>query len=216
MIEQDQVIAKGAEAIVYSGSFLGVPAVLKQRFPKKYRLPQIDNEIRLQRMRAEARIMTECWKIGIHVPALLGININNMMLFIEKLEGIILYNLLNSSSQTQLKQIFKLVGNQIGILHKNNIIHGDLTVFNIIISNKEDPWLIDFGLAQISSELEKKADDLLTFQSTLKAVYIQYNVLLEAFRAGYLENYQNSTKIFDQMKKIQSRARYIAREDRLE
>ena len=216
MMNQNQIIAKGAEATIYSGSFLEIPVVLKRRYPKKYRLSQIDREIRIQRMRAEARIMTQSWKIGVRVPALLGIDINNMTLIIEKIHGAILFDLLNSDSLPKLKQIFNQVGNQIGILHKNNIIHGDLTVFNIIITSQNIPWLIDFGLAQISIELEKKADDLLTFHNTLKAVHSEYQELLDTLEEGYLDKYKKGRKTFDHMQKIQSRARYIAREDRLE
>lgn len=216
IIKQTDFIAKGAEAIIYRGSFLQTPIILKHRIPKTYRLPQIDQMIRLKRLRAEARIMTEAWKIGIRVPILLGIDSDNYILLIEEIQGEILFSLMNSIPLTQLKLIFEGIGQQVGLLHENDIIHGDLTVFNIIIRMEDTPWLIDFGLGQVSTEIEKKADDLLTFYSTLKAITPYYQVLIEVFQLGYFKAFEKGRKTFEHMKKIQSRARYIAREERLE
>lgn len=215
-IVQKKVLAKGAEAVIYRGLFLETPIILKHRLPKPYRLPQIDQTIRLHRLRAEARIMTEAWKIGARVPVLFGIDSGNYTLLIEEIQGEILFSLMNSTSLTILKSIFEGVGQQVGLLHKHDIIHGDLTVFNVIIRMKSTPWLIDFGLGQISIEIEKKADDLLTFYSTLKAISHEYKALFEVFQLGYFSVYRKGRKTFEHMKKIQSRARYIAREDRLE
>ncbi len=216
MIQQKDILAKGAEAIIYRGSFLQTPIILKHRLPKIYRLPQIDKTIRLQRLRAEARIMVLAWKIGARVPFLLGIDFDNRTLLIEEIQGEILFALINTAPLTKLKSIFKDIGLEIGLLHKNNITHGDLTVFNIVINKENNPWLIDFGLGQISVEIEKKADDLLTFYSTLKAISSEFRDLFKLFLLGYFRTYKKGKKTFEHMKKIQSRARYIAREDRLE
>ena len=115
----------------------------------------------------------------------------------------------------ELLSIFSELGNQIGILHSNEIIHGDLTVFNVIVNSQKKTCIIDFGLAKISVELEAKADDLLTFYSTLKAINLEFQNLFESFLQGYLKVYSEGKKTYQQMKKIQSRARYIAREERL-
>ncbi|MFX1286156.1 MAG: KEOPS complex kinase/ATPase Bud32 [Promethearchaeota archaeon] len=216
MIKQDKILAKGAEAIIYRGSFLQTPIVLKHRLPKIYRLPQIDNAIRLQRLRAEARIMVSAWKIGARVPVLLGIDFGNRTLLIEEIQGEILFFLMNTAPLIELKSIFKAIGQQVGLLHKNDITHGDLTVFNIVINKHNEPWLIDFGLSHVSMEIEKKADDLLTFYSTLKAISSDFQNLFDLFKLGYIEISKKGRKTFEHMKKIQSRARYIARENRLE
>ncbi|MFX0014566.1 MAG: KEOPS complex kinase/ATPase Bud32 [Promethearchaeota archaeon] len=216
IIVQREILAKGAEATIYRGEFLQIPVILKHRLPKTYRLSQIDQTIRIHRLRAEARIMIEAWKIGVKVPVLYGIDSMNYTLIIEEIEGIILYILMSSTPLTNLKPIFEELGEQIGLLHRNDIIHGDLTVFNVIIKQENKSWLIDFGLGQISDEIEKKADDLLTFYSTLKAITANHLVLFEVFQLGYFKVYEKGRKTIEHMKKIQSRARYIAREDRLE
>jgi Kae1-associated kinase Bud32 len=216
IFNQKEIMAKGAEAIVSRGIFLEAPVIVKHRAPKTYRLSQIDQTIRLQRLRGEARTMTLAWKLGVRVPALLGIDQKNRTLIIEELQGATLFSLMNLTSLNILQQIFQDLGRQVGLLHKNDIIHGDLTVFNVIILKENNPWLIDFGLGQISVEIEKKADDLLTFHSTLKAIHTEYQQLFREFKSGYSKTYELNKKIFEQMKKIQSRARYIAREERLE
>jgi len=209
-------IEKGAEATIFRGFFLNSPAILKRRYPKEYRLPQIDQTIRTQRLKAEARIMTLAWKIGARIPALLGIDFHNRILIIEELYGVTLFSMLTSTTFTELETFFDEVGQQIGLLHRNDIIHGDLTVFNVVVDvEKRLPYLIDFGLSQISSEIEKKGDDALTFYNTLKAISSQYKDLFESFQTGYLKVHEEGSNTFELMRKIQSRARYIARDERL-
>ncbi|MFW9905668.1 MAG: KEOPS complex kinase/ATPase Bud32 [Candidatus Thorarchaeota archaeon] len=215
-IIQKELLAKGAEAVIYEGSFFQTPIILKHRLPKPYRLPEIDQTIRLHRLRVEARLLTEAWKNGARVPVLYGIDTGNFALLIEKIQGEILFSLMNSTKIPILKSIFEGIGEQVGLLHENDIIHGDLTVFNVIIKKENSSWFIDFGLGQISNELEKKADDLLTFYSTLKAISPNYKILFDEFQLGYIKVCKKGRKTFEHMKKIQSRARYIAREDRLE
>ena len=208
-------LAKGAEAIISSGTFLDLPIIIKHRVPKLYRHSKIDSMIRLHRIRAEAKIMTYAWKIGVNVPSLFGIDIQNYSLFIESVQGDLLYEILKNTSMKELLSIFSELGSQIGILHTNDIIHGDLTVFNVIVNSQKKTCIIDFGLAKISVELEAQADDLLTFYSTLKAINLEFQNLFESFLQGYLKVYSEGKKTYQQMKKIQSRARYIAREERL-
>jgi tRNA A-37 threonylcarbamoyl transferase component Bud32 len=50
----------------------------------------------------------------------------------------------------------------------------------------------------------------------LKAISPDYEVLFEVFKLGYISVCKKGRKTFEHMKKIQSRARYFAREDRLE
>ncbi|UCE13615.1 MAG: Kae1-associated serine/threonine protein kinase [Candidatus Heimdallarchaeota archaeon] len=216
MIVQGDFLVKGAEASIYTGFFLQSSVIIKQRLPKTYRMQQLDQTIRLQRLRAEARIMTSAWKIGIQVPVLLGINIDDQSLLIEEIPGELLFTVMSSTTRIALETIFESVGQQVGLLHENDLIHGDLTVFNIIIGENNTPWLIDFGLGQVSVEMERKADDLLTFYNTLKAISSDFQVLFEAFQVGYNKEYSKGRKTIEHTKKIQSRARYILPEERLE
>ena len=213
---QAEKIAKGAEAVIFKGTFLQSPIAIKHRLPKSYRHPDIDNRIRLHRLRSEAKVMTNARKIGVSVPSLFGVDIEDHILIIESLKGKLLFEEMNSLPIDKLDPIFVNLGHQIGLLHSNDIIHGDLTVFNVLIQLEDKPSIIDFGLGKISNELEAKADDLLTFYSTLKAIQPASNILFNTFLEGYLSVYPEGKNTYEQMKKIRSRARYIAREDRLE
>ncbi len=211
----NEELTKGAEAIVSRGTFLELPIIIKHRVPKLYRHSKIDSMIMLHRIRAEAKIMTNAWKIGVNVPSLIGIDIQNYSLFIELIQGELLFEVLKTAPMKELLLIFSQLGNQIGLLHSNDIIHGDLTVFNVILKAQKKPCIIDFGLAKISVDLEAKADDLLTFYSTMKAIHLEFQNLFDSFFQGYLNVHAEGKKTYQQMKKIQSRARYIAREERL-
>ena len=211
----NKAITKGAEAIISSGTFLDLPIIIKKRVPKLYRHSKIDSTIRLHRLRSEAKIMSLAWKIGVNVPSLVGIDIQSYSLIIEVIEGKLLFEVLKTTPMKGLQEVFTKIGKQVGILRSNEIIHGDLTVFNVIIPKKKEICIIDFGLAKISVELEAKADDLLTFYSTLKAIHLEFQILFDCFLQGYLSTNSEGEKTYQQMKKIQSRARYIAREERL-
>ncbi|WP_455463547.1 KEOPS complex kinase/ATPase Bud32 [Candidatus Hodarchaeum mangrovi] len=216
MIFNNNKIAKGAEAIIFSGKYLDYSVIIKHRLPKKYRIPEIDNIIRMQRLRAEARITAFAWKIGGQVPTIFALDPFKNLLIMEKIDGKLLFKSLSFEDQTLKQNLFYKTGNQIGLLHQNEIIHGDLTVFNVIITPSEKTFIIDFGLAQISNEVEKKAEDLLTFRNTLKAISKDYKKLFQSFRKGYLDIYREGKNALEHMKKIESRARYIAREERYE
>ena len=213
---QGEKIAKGAEAVIFRGTFLQNSIAVKQRLPKTYRHPEIDKRIRIHRLRSEAKVMTSARKIGVSVPSLMGVDINNHILILESLSGELLFEKMETLTTEKLQPIFSNLGQQIGLLHSNDIIHGDLTVFNVLVQLGNKPSIIDFGLGKISNELEAKADDILTFYSTLKAIQPAAKILFNTFLEGYLGVYPEGKNTYEQMKKIQSRARYVAREDRLE
>ena len=107
-LSKNEEIAKGAEAIISKGEFLDITIIIKHRAPKLYRHKKIDSLIRLHRTRAEAKIMTQAWKIGINVPSLLGIDIQNYSLFIESIDGELLYSILEIEGK---KDLLSIMGN---------------------------------------------------------------------------------------------------------
>ncbi|CAM9694504.1 unnamed protein product, partial [Choristocarpus tenellus] len=44
-----EMLSQGAEARVYATSFCGRPAVIKERFPKSYRHPLLDEKLTTRR-----------------------------------------------------------------------------------------------------------------------------------------------------------------------
>ena len=51
---------QGAEARIYRGKYLGVDAVVKERFSKAYRLPVLDKKITTKRLNTVRAIHTFC------------------------------------------------------------------------------------------------------------------------------------------------------------
>jgi len=103
------------------------------------------------------------------------------------------------------------VGRSIAKLHKENIIHGDLTTSNFIVMKNNILVLIDFGLSFSSQRLEDKAVDLHLMKEALTSAHSKvadevFNKMLE----GYSEVV--GTKIVkDLLKKvreIERRGRY--------
>merc|ERR1712013_741383 len=61
---------QGAEARLFVTTFLGQRAVVKERFSKKYRHPELDLKLTSDRHKAEARALLKCKQIGVPCPTL--------------------------------------------------------------------------------------------------------------------------------------------------
>lgn len=63
-MEGFQLIGQGAEARLYSGHYLGKSTLVKERFEKKYRHPDLDSRLTKDRIRAEARAIVRAKAAG--------------------------------------------------------------------------------------------------------------------------------------------------------
>jgi Kae1-associated kinase Bud32 len=104
------------------------------------------------------------------------------------------------------------IGESVGKLHNNNIVHGDLTTSNMILSGKgkdKKLFFVDFGLGFYSKRLEDKAVDVHVFKQALEAKhYKKYEEFLKAFLKGYEKTCEDSGKVLEQLKKVEARGRY--------
>ena len=55
---------QGAEGKIYRGLFFGRPAVVKERFTKRYRHPALDQHLTQERFRSEAKMLVRCKATG--------------------------------------------------------------------------------------------------------------------------------------------------------
>ena len=60
MEEKYELIRQGAEAKIYSGKFHGKSCIVKERFVKSYRHPDLDREITKERIKNEVRSLVRC------------------------------------------------------------------------------------------------------------------------------------------------------------
>lgn len=65
MTQSMELVAQGAEARLYKGIYLGKACLVKERFVKKYRLPELDARLTKDRIRAEARAIIRAKSAGI-------------------------------------------------------------------------------------------------------------------------------------------------------
>ncbi|MBI3035505.1 Kae1-associated serine/threonine protein kinase, partial [Candidatus Woesearchaeota archaeon] len=115
-------IAQGAEAKL----FLEDNRIIKNRFPKSYRIKEIDEKLRGFRTRREAKILQKLEAINFSAPKLIN-NDEKENLVIEKIDGKLIKDILEKDDH---KKLCSEIGRKIAILHNNSIIHGDLTTSN--------------------------------------------------------------------------------------
>ncbi|MHA1649604.1 MAG: KEOPS complex kinase/ATPase Bud32 [Candidatus Helarchaeota archaeon] len=202
---------KGAEAYLFKEEWYGKLVLKKVRIPKSYRHPSLDRSLRAARTIHEAKILTETRKLGIATPIVFFIDIPNTTIIMEFIEGIRVKELLNNSNINHT-ELCKKIGRIIGVLHNNNIIHGDLTTSNMILEHESRKiYLIDFGLAEYSTTIESRGVDLHLIHRALQSTH--FKILEDCFNAikdGYAEiiGRQKANEVFQRLHEIEKRGRY--------
>ena len=182
---------RGAEAIIKKTKIIGIPAVIKYRVQKKYRVSKLDKTLRERRTRIEARLLHKAKLAGVACPIVLAVD--DFSLTLSYISG-----KRPEINETMARKIGEILAN----LHVSNIIHGDFTPANLLINNKSELYVIDFGLGFFSSDIEDKAIDVYTM---LK--FIQDQESKRAFLRGY-GKYAKSKQVFTRLRDIEKRVRY--------
>lgn len=159
-----KLLSIGAEATVYAND--KIKAVVKQRQPKGYRAKELDDRLRLSRMRREVKVIEALQQLEIPVPKLIGSDEKTAAITMQLIEGRKARDVLSGDNY---RGICSEIGKSIGLMHKNNMIHGDLTTSNMIIGNNKRVHFIDFGLSLFSNKDEDKAVDLHLFRQALNS-----------------------------------------------
>ena len=96
-------------------------------------------------------------ELGLNVPKFIRKTENEI--YMLKIEG----DLLSSCNKVVfMDKVARLIYE----MHKNEVIHGDLTPMNFIVTETK-VYVVDFGLSFISSKVEDKAVDLYVFERAL-------------------------------------------------
>lgn len=195
-----------AEAIVeIEGEF-----VRKWRIEKRYRVKGIDERIRKERTKSEAKLISEARRRGVPTPVIL--DVNEYELVMERIRGKLAKEVINGA-------ISERIGEFVGILHKSGIIHGDLTTSNIIVAEAEAEkennhnrvYFIDFGLAFIESSTEARGVDIHVFFQSLKGTHESHEQLKESFITGYKRTFTQAAEVLKRAVEIERRGRYAER-----
>ena len=202
------LVKRGAEADIYLLNWGdgNIPAIMKTRKAKGYRHPDLDNKIRRQRTIHESQIISEAKSFGVATPLIYFLDIKKYEIIMQYVVGTPVHDLSESKIIFSCKQIGKIVG----LLHKNGIMHGDLTTSNFI-STKNKIYVIDFGLAMKTRKPEDHAVDLRLFKEILNSAHAKimqksWNNFLQGYKTVVGPKYLS--KILDLVSIIESRGRY--------
>ena len=124
----------------------------------------------------------------------------------QEIPGIPVHDLPDSKIILLSKNIGKLVG----LLHKNGIMHGDLTTSNFLFY-KNKIYVIDFGLSQKTIKPEDHAVDLRLIKEILNSAHAKImECSWKNFQLGYKSVVGTSrfTKITNLVSEIENRGRY--------
>lgn len=220
-IIRGNLIRKGAEASLIHGYWFDKEVIFKHRIPKNYRLKELDNEIRMKRTLNEARALIKIKNYGINCPQVYDLDIENSIITMKFIHGSKLKDILSIIDDKKKQEFFTKIGKSIAVLHKNGHVHGDITTSNLIITEKEEIFLIDFGLHDYSDSIEDKSVDLHLFKRVLISSHGKYfNICFNAFLEGYQMEYDKEGSnegnlIIKNISNIETRGRYIKKEERL-
>lgn len=201
----------GAESIIYLGSFLGKKVVVKYRVAKPYRDVFFDKLFRESRTRTEAKILLDLSTNGLNVPKPLAVDLENSILIIEYIEGTRMDHLITKIDDYGLKKYGYQLGVQVGKMHSLSIYHGDLTLANVIVSHRDEVYLIDFGLAGYSSDVEEYAIDLHLLKRSVEALApIRAIAFINSFIEGYRATYNKDPEhVLARLREVELRGRYV-------
>jgi len=201
-----KLLKKGAEADIYQTTWQNSKAILKIRKIKNYRNHLLDSKIRKQRTIKESQILSQVKSFGIPTPLIFFVNLEKSSIIMQEIPGKPIHDL----SKSKIIILSKEIGRLVGLLHKNGIMHGDLTTSNFILF-QDIVYVIDFGLSQNTIKPEDHAVDLRLIKEILNSAHAQ---IMQPAWKNFLIGYKsvvgttNYTKIVQLVLDIERRGRY--------
>ncbi|XP_046427423.1 EKC/KEOPS complex subunit Tp53rk isoform X2 [Neodiprion fabricii] len=229
-----EIVKQGAEARLFKGTYLGRPALIKERFVKKYRHPDLDTLLTKDRTKGEARAIVRAKAAGVKTPALFLVDFDRRRIYMEYInDAITLKDYIDSNISDKenvgclISFIAEQVGSAVARLHSRNIIHGDLTTSNMLLKNypvsqrertgekdeknnfEGEIILIDFGLAHVESTAEDKAVDLYVLERALLSAHSEVPSLFPEMLQFYQKFCTSKDKrdVIAKYKEVQARGR---------
>lgn len=201
-----KLIKKGAEADIFQTQWQNSNAILKIRKAKNYRNSLLDTKIRKQRTIKESQMLSSARTFGIPTPLVYFVNLEKSYIIMQEIPGTPVHDL----PESKIIELSKEIGKLVGILHKNGIMHGDLTTSNFILFKKMI-YVIDFGLSQNTVKPEDHAVDLRLIKEILNSAHAKimqhsWKNFLLGYKSIVGSTYNN--KITKLVSDIESRGRY--------
>ena len=217
------LMKKGAEANLHLEDFSEVlhPAgtgqvIVKHRISKRYRVPQLDLQLRESRTALEAKLFADAKVAGVPTPAVYEVDRVGMRIVMEFIEGKQVKLVLDRLNPAERRKLCQLIGRQIARLHRAGIVHGDLTTSNMILTREGKVFFVDFGLGEYNPSLEARGVDLHLLKRALQSIH--FRITDEAYRAvlaGYRREFgKGAEEVIERAEEIERRGRYIPKEER--
>ncbi len=179
---------KGAEAVLKRSVFMNRKILVKERIPKTYRMRELDEKLRRERTKQEAKLLHRAKIAGVSCPTVLFVD--EFAIGMTELKG----------KRPEMGGNESLdAGEMLARLHNADIIHGDFTPANLLEA-KNEIYVIDFGLGFLSNDIEDKAIDVLTMLKSIKNG--------DGFLAGYKKISKEYGRIMGRVEEVKKRARY--------
>ncbi len=185
---------------------------MKRRLPKAYRLPELDSAVRNQRTLHEPVLIHRAKEAGVPTPTIYRIDLAKSNIIMEYVEGQQIKKILNTMPTKEKTRLCHHIGKLIGRLHKNDLIHGDLTTSNMILTPYNKIIFVDFGLGEFSEEVETRGVDLHLMKRALQSTHHKYaKQCFKAVTKGYAETAgkEATAKVLEKIQEIERRGRYI-------
>jgi TP53 regulating kinase-like protein len=175
-----ELVSQGAEARIYRTTLFGEDAIVKERFAKHYRHPDLDRTLRMRQFGNEMRSIVKCSKLGLRVPTMLWADVPGCRLFLRRIRGVTVKEWLHRHQEDfespPCKALAKELGRVIARMHSSGLVHGDLTTSNFMVGDEgsdETPalYVLDFGLSYHSTDEEDMAVDLYVLERAMLSTH---------------------------------------------
>ncbi|MEK6902577.1 MAG: KEOPS complex kinase/ATPase Bud32 [archaeon] len=212
--KSEKIISIGAEAVLTQKELLGKSIVEKTRVLKHYRHADLDERLRRERTKSEARMLHHVKTIGVLAPILYDVNTHSAMLRMEYIDAPRLKHFLldKKNKMIEKEKMCGEFGKMIAALHSHGVVHGDLTTSNVLVRKKikektNELVMIDFGLSFQSNKLEDLAVDLVNLKKTFTATHSTFEKGWEIIQESYVKN-GGKKQVLKQMEEVEARIRY--------
>jgi TP53 regulating kinase-like protein len=211
-LAEPTLLKKGAEASLYLADWHQRKAVIKVRIPKRYRPEALDKQIRSYRTVHEPQLIHEAKAAGVPTPLIYMVNVTQSSITMEFVEGQQIKQMMNKVQKDQRQKLCLIIGESIGKLHRQGLIHGDLTTSNMILSPEGKIFFVDFGLGEKNIELEAQGVDLHLMKRALQSTHYQFwEDCFKNILCGYSSvlGVEVAEKVYEKIREIERRGRYI-------
>jgi len=211
----DESEVQGAEATVS----IEADRVVKERVPRSYRHPDLDERLRVERTRQEARLTSEARRHGVPTPVVRDVDLRESRLVFQRVGTADL-------RESLTERHVRAVGRHLARIHDAGFVHGDPTTRNVRVRRRNTPpneravddrepapsrpatFLIDFGLGYSTDEAEDHAMDLHVLAQSLAGTADDPETLRSAAEAAYRDESDHADAVFASLDDIEGRGRY--------